>query len=143
MKTNSAGRELDLMVANKIMELPVVDIPFNPGKVDGQSSFFTDEAYREWYKTYPNSASVPSIPHYSTNHIDCAKAEAMVEAKGRGVEYAQFMCNYVKDRVFEKNIPDKDIPESIYVLYSLLASPMVKCYAMLEAIYPKDSRGNS
>jgi hypothetical protein len=63
----NAGRELDALVAEKVMGLTVIRTPFVPRDVTPRGTHFTDEAVTEWRRTYPNSVEVNRVSRYSTD----------------------------------------------------------------------------
>ncbi len=61
-------RELDLQIATKLFQHKVRDVPVVPSQVNLILDYFTDEAYDQIRKTYPQSLAPRLVPHYSTNY---------------------------------------------------------------------------
>lgn len=76
------NREIDVLVA-EAMGMVIVDIPFVPRSViAGPMTVFTDAAYAEWRKTYPNSGAIVRLPHFTTDIAAAMQVIAAMEARG-------------------------------------------------------------
>jgi hypothetical protein len=67
-----SDRELDALIAEKVMALTVVRVPFVPSRVQisDETVVLMDDARKEFYTAYPRAICGGRLPRYSTSIAD-------------------------------------------------------------------------